>query len=266
MTHTDKIKTWCIPRFFCFAAWIIFLLLAGRVHADDASAVIQAMIQANAGYHDESLHARMLIRGDSGNLSEREIDIWRWEGTANTGSRTLVRFTAPANLMNTALLSLQNKDRPDDQWLYLPAVKRTKRIVGASRGGSFAGSHFSYEDLAPFDETKYSYELLRRESCGDASCAVINAVARDLNAVASHKTIWVDTGRALVVKTEYRDAQGKILKLAFCSDLTKKDKYWRPYKTVLTAPEGGSTELIFSDIQIHAGLKESDFTERALVR
>lgn len=254
-----------MKRFSLLAA-IFFLMMAAPVLAGEAEDLILAMVQAGSGYHDERLHAKMTIHESGGGRLEREMDILRWEGSGQGGARTLVRFTLPADLMNTALLSQQNSGRADDQWLYLPAIRRTKRIVGSGRGGRFAGSHFSYDDLAPFDEKKFSYAKVRSENCGDSVCTVLQATPVKNESSPAHRLIWLDSRRQQLVRTEYLDAKSQVVKTAVFSDFVQSGKYFRPRKIVMTAADGGFTELVVSEIQIPAGLKESDFTERALMR
>lgn len=248
---------------------IIFLgicfVLVAHARADDAETIIQDVMKANEGYHDEKMRALMTIQDGERKVS-REMIIARWEGGKTGPSKSLVRILAPADLMNTALLSINHGDGVSDQWLYLPAAGKTKRIIGGSRSGSFAGSHFSYDDILPFDEKKYSYAFLRRESFSGVTCAVLQATPKNQKDGGEMKTVWIDTTRHLIMQvvTNTNNA-GKSKTLTF-DKFVQKGGYWRPQKLVMTVTETDHTIIELAEIMLPAQMKAEDFSERALVR
>ena len=101
------------------------------------------------GFGDQRAEMRMTLHGPGGRTATRTLTITEQEGTAGTGDKTLMVFSAPADIADTALLTHEQSGPGDDhQWLYLPAYKRTRRIAGGDRSGRFVGTEFSYEDLA----------------------------------------------------------------------------------------------------------------------
>ena len=101
----------------------------------------------------------MTLRNSRGRQSRRSLKIRQLEVAAD-GDKLLVVFDTPKNIRGTALLSYSHKFASDDQWLYLPAMKRVKRITSHNRSGPFLSSEFAYEDLALQEVEKFRYRLI----------------------------------------------------------------------------------------------------------
>jgi len=112
----------------------------------------------NHGFIDEKTNTEMILVGKKGQKSRRSFEFKVLENIEK-GDKTLFRFVDPADIRNTKLLTHEHKDRDDDQWIYLPALKRTKRIAAKNKSASFVGSEFSYEDMIPHDVQKYEHQL-----------------------------------------------------------------------------------------------------------
>ena len=117
----------------------------------------------------------MVLRNKQGQESRRELRVKVLE-VAGDGDKSMFVFDQPRNVKGTALLIHAHKEAGDDQWLYLPALKRVKRISTSNRSGSFMGSEFAYEDMGSPEVEKFSYRYLRDESCGDLTCTVSERV------------------------------------------------------------------------------------------
>lgn len=87
----------------------------------------------------------------------------------------------PRDVQGTALLTHGHINSQDDQWLYLPALKRVKRISATARSGSFMGSEFSYEDMSSPEVEEYTHKYLRDEPCGELTCTVTEQVPLEKN-------------------------------------------------------------------------------------
>ncbi len=194
-----------MPFFFPLA---LVLFLATTVSAQtlpalDGLAIAQKQQASNTGYGSDIMPARMVLSSPTGQSATREMVIKTLEDPQ--GDKALIKFIAPADIMGTGLLSFQNKTRSDDQWLYLPALKKTKRIAGTSKGGSFVGSDFSYEDLVPFNIDKYAYTFLREEVINSKACYVSEATPKDSSSVYAKTVSWIDGQTFQTLKAEFYD-------------------------------------------------------------
>ena len=127
------------------------------------------------GYGNLTANLKMTLRNKRGQESTREVRLKVIE-VEGDGDRTMFVFDRPRDVKGTAFLVHAHKNEPDDQWLYLPALKRVKRISSSKQSGSFMGSEFSYEDLSAVEVEKYTHRYLRDEACGDLQCAVLERV------------------------------------------------------------------------------------------
>ena len=109
----------------------------------------------DTGFHDSTATMAMLLKNRRGDESTRDIRVRTLE-QKNDGDKSLTIFDRPADVKGTAFLSFTHKSGPDDQWLYLPALKRVKRISSRNKSGPFMGSEFAYEDLSSQEVEKYT--------------------------------------------------------------------------------------------------------------
>ncbi len=114
----------------------------------------------DSGYVAYTNDVKMILRNKHGRESIREIRSKTLE-VENDGDKSLTVFDRPRDVKGTALLSFTHKEGPDDQWLYLPALKRVKRIASDNKSGPFMGSEFAYEDITSQEVEKYTYKFIR---------------------------------------------------------------------------------------------------------
>ena len=149
--------------------------------------------RTDRGFSDSSVKLSMILRNAAGKESSRSLEIKTYEvQDENIGDRSLVVFDSPRDIKGTALLSHAQILDPDDQWLYLPALKRVKRISSTNKSGPFVGSEFAFEDFTATELNKYSYKWLRAEACGDMTCDVVERYPRYENSGYTKQTAWID--------------------------------------------------------------------------
>ena len=221
----------------------------------------------NDGFGDYTAGMRMLLRDRQGRESVRQMRFKVLEMQGD-GDRSLFVFDQPRDVQGTALLTHAHINTQDDQWLYLPALKRVKRINASSRSGSFMGSEFSYEDMTSSEVEEYAYRYLRDEPCGALTCTVIEQVPLDRKSGYSRKIVWQDTGELRTWKMELYDRKDSHLKtLTFDNYRQYLDQYWRAgEQTMVNHLTGASTVLQWADFQFRTGLDVSEFTKPALRR
>lgn len=230
-------------------------------------AIFEEMDRRDLGFGDFSSRQEMILRNQSGQESRRVMDNAVLEGRED-GDKTLIVFREPKRIRGTALLTYAHSDRDDDQWLYLPAISRVKRISGASKAGSFVGSEFSYEDLAPQEVADYHYRYLGDEGCGALECFKVIRIPKDPDSGYTRHVVWVDKAEYRIQKVAFYDRKESLIKILTVYDYQQYlDRYWRPGRlSMVNQQDGKSTELLASDYRFQQGLSEADFSESSLRR
>ncbi|WP_420604407.1 outer membrane lipoprotein-sorting protein [Methylobacterium sp.] len=221
----------------------------------------------NDGFGDFTAGLTMVVRDRDARESVRQMRFKVLE-VSGDGDKSLFVFDQPRDVQGTALLTHAHINTPDDQWLYLPALKRVKRISAATRSGSFMGSEFSYEDMSPPEVEEYTYRYLRDEPCGELACTVIEQVPLDEKSGYSRKVVWQDAGELRTWKMELYDRKRSHLKtLTFANYEQYLDRYWRAgEQTMVNHLTGASTVLYWTDFRFRTNLEDSEFSRTALRR
>jgi outer membrane lipoprotein-sorting protein len=220
------------------------------------------------GYQDSTANLRMILRNRQGQTSERELRVRMLE-VEGDGTRSLCVFDSPKDVKGTILLTHAHRRDDDDQWLFLPALKRVKRIAAANKSGSFMGSEFAYEDIATQHLEKYTYKWLRDEVCGGHDCYVIerSPVDRD-NSGYTRQVVWIDKQEYRTLKVDYYDRKESLLKtLTFANWKRHLDEFWRAREmNMVNHQTGKSSQLIWTNFEFRTGLTENDFNRNILTR
>jgi outer membrane lipoprotein-sorting protein len=250
-----------------------FALTAPQVLAETAEerglAIISEADRRDDGYGDSTATMKMTLKNRHGDSSSREMRMKTKEVLDKTlGDKALIVFDQPRDVKGTALLSFTKIIDPDDQWLYLPALKRVKRIASVNKSGPFVGSEFAFEDMASQEVGKYTYKYLRNETCGEMECFVVESYPRYKHSGYTRLIGWLDTTEYRTQKIEYYDRKNALLKTLLLSDYHQYfDRYWRPHSLVMQNHQSGKvSSIVWSDMKLQVGLKDSDFTKNALKR
>ncbi len=221
----------------------------------------------NDGFGNFTAGLTMVLRDRHGRESVRRMRFKVLE-VQGDGDKSLFVFDRPPDVQGTALLTHAHINTRDDQWLYLPALKRVKRISASRRSGSFMGSEFSYEDMTAPEVEEFTYRYLRDEPCGKLICTVIEQIPVDENSGYSRKVVWQDTGELRARKVTLYDRKGSHLKTLTLADYRQYlDRFWRAgQQTMVNHLTGASTVLKWTDFRFRTDLRESEFTKTALRR
>ncbi len=221
----------------------------------------------DAGFQDNTVDLTMFIASSSNEIITREMRQMSLE-VADDGDKSIIVFDRPKDLKGTAILTYTHKTAADEQWLYLPALKRVKRISAADKSGPFMGSEFAYEDLSSQEIQKYNYRYLRDETVDGQLCYVVERIPTDKNSGYTRQESWVDQAQYRVQRVDYYDHKNVLLKTMVAKDYQQYlDHYWRPQETVMTNHQTGkSTTLRFKNYQFRTGLQDTDFSPSAISR
>jgi outer membrane lipoprotein-sorting protein len=215
---------------------------------------------------------KISIINSRGNTRERELTLW----TKTQGDDTrmqLIRFEAPADVRGTGFLSIENAGREDDHWLYLPALRKTRRIAGSDKQDRFVGTDFSFEDLESEKLDAYRYERIGEETLGGTATWIIEAVPTDPDKIEEtayvRRELWVSKDRALLLQAKLYDKEGTYVKRLTASDMRQVpgSKKWRPYRLVMEdVQKGDKTVLEIVGYKIDQGVPADYFSQRYLKR
>lgn len=228
-------------------------------------AIAKEVDRRDSGWIDGRADLIMVLRNRHGDESVRRLRV-RWLEVLEDGDKLLILFDSPKDLKGTALLSYTHATRPDDQWLYMNAIKRVKRISSANKSGPFVGSEFAYEDLSGQELEKYQYRWLRDEQLDGIPTMVIERYPSYEHSGYTRQVVWVDARIYHPVKIEYYDRKGALLKtLSVDGFKVYSDRFWRPdHMRMVNHQTGKSTDLAWSNYRFHTGLSERDFSRSSL--
>ena len=221
------------------------------------------------GWGDNSTTMRMVLRNRNGDESVREMSRRALETEeSGAGDKSVITFDAPRDVAGTSLLSHTKILDPDDQWLFLPALKRVKRISSANKSGPFVGSEFAYEDLVSQELDKYDYRFVGEEACGDLECYVVERLPLYENSGYTKQVVWWDKDEYRVQRIDFYDRKDALLKtLVYEGYEQYLGQYWRPSLMAMENHQNGkSTDLVFSEWTFDGGLTDGDFTPSRLRR
>lgn len=230
-------------------------------------AIMKDAKATNTGWGDSSSEMLMILRNRQGQESVREMRSKSLE-VIGDGDKGLTIFDKPLDVKGTAFLSYSHIFDPDDQWLYLPALKRVKRIASRNKSGPFMGSEFSFEDLSSFEVEKYTYKYLRDESINGEDSYVIESYPVDKYSGYTKQVVWLDKSEYRAQKIEYYDRKAALLKIQmFGNYQLYLEKFWRPLTLDMVNQQNGkSTQIKINNLQFNVGLTDADFNQNTLKR
>lgn len=221
----------------------------------------------DSGWQDQTASLEMTLRNRHGQESKRKIRSKTLE-VSGDGDKSMSIFDTPRDIKGTAFLSYTHALKADEQWLYLPALKRVKRISSNNKSGPFMGSEFSYEDLSSQEIEKYTYTYLRDENLDGRDCFVIERKPAYKHSGYTRLITWLDKAMYQPLKIEFYDRKKALLKTLTYSDYQQYEgQYWRSDKMgVVNHLTKKSTDLRWTNYRFKTGLKARDFDRNSLKR
>lgn len=257
-------------RRFLMAA-IVAMFCAGPVEAastdadpggarSKGEAIAREVDRRDAGFTDSRASVEMILRDAGGGTSSRKLRVMIKEVIdEEDGDKVLIEFESPRDVSGTKLLSFSHFNENDDQWLFLPALRRVKRISSSNKAGPFVGSEFAYEDMLSQEHQRYRHEWLRDEPCGEARCFVVERRPRDENSGYTRQVVWVDQQHYRPMRIDYYDRKDVLLKtLTYSGYRQYLERYWRAHELTMTNHQNRkSTVLRIDSYRFRTGLQES---------
>jgi hypothetical protein len=232
--------------------------------ADPARAIVEEA-QRRTESKSERYEGLLKTTDAGGKVSEKR---WLYERLGAHGqSKSVIRFTTPAEVRGVALLIVNHPDRASDQWMWTPAIERDRRIALQDRSTRFFGTDFSFEDLDERDVAQYDYALLADEAVDGAQCWTIQSTPKAAKASQYSKAVlWIRKDNQAYARAEFWTKDVLARRLTY-RDVRQVQGIWTAHDLTMTDLRRNSqTQLTLDKVQYNAPLKDVDFTLEAIRR
>lgn len=287
LTTLSAAAIWLRPRFIfgplaartrtSLAAGLALLVVASGAHRAVAAPTADEIMQRNfvaTKVADSIADATFtLINADGEQRVRKTLTMTKLEDNGIDNMR-VVRFLAPPDVRGTATLTVEHSAGDDDIWIYLPALRKTRRLLASNKKDAFVGTDFSYGDMIGFKVAEWRHTLLRQEPVDGKPCYVVESVPATPKAADdsgySRRVQWIRADGFVTVKGEYYDRSGKLLKTFRATDVrqvdAKADRWQAMRSEVKNDQTGHSTVIQLDNFKANQGLPARTFTARGLER
>jgi hypothetical protein len=216
----------------------------------------------------------MTIIDDKGRERVRKIaSVTKLYDNGETEKR-LIRFLSPADVKGTGLLTFDYEKEDDDMWLFMPALRKTKRIVSTERAKNFMGSEFTYADMTPPILDDFTYELIGEEDVEGTPCWRIEMIPVDDDVADengfSKRVTFIAQKDFVIRRAVYYDLDGELQKELTVEEVKEVDpenhKYRPMHMLMVNKQNGRKSILNVDEIQFNSDVKDEFFTTRYLER
>jgi outer membrane lipoprotein-sorting protein len=251
-----------------FFALLVLLSVAVSARAEDLTGeqIARRVIPSNTFESDAAgkTKMKMILIDKSGKQSERAIEILsrRKDGLM----QNVVRFRSPQDIAGTAFLILEKKEGSSEQYIYLPRLKRTRRIVGRERESSFVGSDFAYTDIRRLNPDDGTHKRLPDEKIGNDPVYVLESIPKKSTKAPYGKIeTWVRKSDYLPLRTRFYNPEGKLVKTLYSRrvQMVEGKAVVKEFR-MDTAATGHATVIVIDDVEKRDNLPDSAFTPTAL--
>ncbi len=242
---------------------LIGLALFAQSPEEKGLEIAQKADEVDQGFESSSVNLTMILTNKQGQESTRYLENKTLELTED-GDKSLVVFNSPKDVQGTATMTFTHKEGPDDQWLYLPALKRVKRISSSNKSGPFVGSEFAFEDLSSQEVEKYAYKYIEEKGGNH----VVERYPLDPKSGYTKQLVEWNAENFRLERIEFYDRRGALLKTLTYGDYKLYlDKHWRAGELNMENHQSNKkTKLIFEGYAFKIGLTDKDFTQNSLIR
>jgi hypothetical protein len=186
-----------------------------------------------------------------------------------TDEKKIMFFQAPADVRNTSFMNWTYGEagKSDDQWIFLPALKKVKRISSDSKGDYFMGSDFTYDDLGDRHPASDTHKVTGREEIDGEPCTIVESVSIEEDYIYSKTLSWIADEKWIVLKKEFYDEDDELLKILTVEEHSEIDGYWTvTHSEMQNLQRDHTTIMILENIKLDQGVPDNKFTERIMAR
>lgn len=232
---------------------------------------IMAKVDAQQKVGSRTGRSRMILVNKAGKTREREVVQYEksYQGNKGFDQKMLVFFEFPADVRGTGLLvySYTDPKKDDDRWLYLPALKKIRRIAGESKNEYFMGTDFTYDDIGGRNVDQDNHKLLGMEEVAGVKCYKIESVPIEPENLYSKRIAWVIPEKWVALKVEFYDKKGTLLKTLTAAEIKQVDGIWTPFRLEMNNfAEQHKTILEIKEVRYNQPIDENLFTTTTLER
>ena len=245
---------------------ILGLLSPAALAAEPSGLEVMTQVYERPTGTDQESDLTMSLINRSG--AERVRKIHQFLKDFGDVEKKIMFFLSPADVRNTSFMNWSFDDgRDDDQWIYLPALKKVKRISSDSKSDYFMGSDFTYDDLGDRHPTKDNHRVLREEKLDGESCYVVESTPKNRDYIYSRTVTWVVKEKWIGLKREFYDEDGDALKTLRVKSSKKIDGFWIiVHSEMHNTQKEHRTVMKLENVKVDKGVPESQFTERMMKR
>lgn len=212
----------------------------------------------------ETRYSKLDLVLEKSNGSKRERKVESWAMDIGDDTKTMMFFTYPGDVKGTCFLTWDYDQigKDDDKWLYMPALKKTRRISGSSsKTDYFMGTDFTYDDMGDRNIDEDDHKFLREETIDGHACYVVESIPKDKREIYSKKISWIRKDCFMGIKVEYYDKLNKLHRVLNISDIKQVQGFWTRGKMVMeNVQTKHKTVLTFSDIKYNLKIDADLFT------
>lgn len=247
--------------------FLIMIISLPILHAEELTGRdIMLLVDERDDGNDRQSEMEMILINKKGKTRERKIRSFSKD--YGEDSKSVMVFDKPADVKGTGFLSWEYDDegKDDDRWLYMPAMKKVRRISGSSSNDYFMGSDFTYDDMGDRNVDEDEHTLIRGEEYEGNPCWVIESIPKDDDTNYTKKIVWIRKDINFAVKAEYYDKTG-LMKILSIKDIQPIDGIWTAHEFFMdNLRKKHQTRLIISNVVYDQGLDDNIFTVSAIER
>ena len=245
---------------------LLFFLISGAHAGQLSGKQIMTRVDERPDGDDRKSILTMTLVNKNGRQRIRKVESFSKD--FGKDKKSVMVFKKPADVSGTAFLNWEYDDpgREDDKWLYMPAMKKVRRISGASKNEYFMGSDFTYDDMGDRNVEEDNHTLLGEETVDGHACWKIESVPIDPKDMYTRKVLWVYKAADMVIKAEYYDKDG-LLKKYNALDFKQQDGFWTLFRSQMdNVSRNHKTIMSVSSVQYNSGIKDGLFRVASIQR
>ncbi|PID94250.1 MAG: outer membrane lipoprotein-sorting protein [Bacteroidetes bacterium] len=248
-----------------FAVVLVVLMATSALFAQTGREI---MLQAENRPEAKTNKSEVTLRIINKRGKERVRKLTSYSIELGENGKTLMFFEYPGDVKGTGLLTwdYDKIGKDDDKWLYLPAMKKTRRISGSSaKKDYFMGTDFTYDDMGDRNIDEDTHKLLGEETINEHPCWMIESTSKDKRDLFSRKIIWLRKDILIPEKVDYYDRMGKLHRQMVIEKVEKKKDYWVILKMTMSNVQTNHKTIIeFNNMELDIPMEESKFTVQTL--
>ena len=255
-----------ITAFFIVLMGFIPLTHAAEINLNE---IVKKSLAVNKVL-DSTSEATITLTNKSGQDRVRKtFGVSKLEANGEDNMR-MTRFMAPADVKGTVSLLIEHSAADDDIWIYLPALKKVRRLVSSNKKDSFVGTDFSYGDVIGHKLSEWNYKLLREESADDMPCYVVEATpisdAVRGNSGYAKRVTWIRKDNYFAIKGDLWDEAGEPVKVFHMTELQEVDPARHKWQAMRLETKnlqtGHQTVIKFENFKVNQKVRDEYFTTR----